>query len=448
MMMISSYKRTLLLFLIFLSTFSAAEDEMKQKAKSVADIALEAVNKRIHNIDTQSLKNLLDKEKKLVLIDVRLNAEVDILGGAIHTQRNINIPRGWLEFRIEDAVENKETPIVVYCGTNLRSPLAADTLMKLGYSNVKNYADGIVGWIEAGLPVRKNDNEVSSILYNKPVKIADGVWSAIGQTSPPSYANSGHNNNLSFVVSDDGVLVVNAGDNYLLAKALHEEIKKITNQPVKYVVLENAQGHAMLGMNYWQEQGAKIIAHVNTAEEIKVRGAEILDRMIKGRKDKSLGTVLSKPDQTFEEKVVVQLGSTKIEVLYLGPAHSHSDTSVWLPELKLFIAGDMAFNQRLLPIFNDTDTATWMGTTWDKLVALKPEVIIPGHGSATTLDVVTKYTKDYLVYMRQEVGKIVENDGGLEDAYNIDQSAFSEYDTYNFLAQRNADRLFRLMEFE
>jgi len=438
-----------LILLLTLSSngFSAEETDSKVK-KSAGDLALEAVNKRITNINTQELKALLDKEKDLVLIDVRLKAEVDLLGGAIHTQRNINIPRGWLEFRIEDAVASQDTPIIVYCGTNQRSPLAADTLMKLGYTNVKNYADGIKGWVKASLGTVKNDNEALSILYNKPTKVADNVWSAIGQTSPATYENSGHNNNLSFIVSDDGVLVVNASDNYLLAKALHEEIKKITDQPVKYVVLENAQGHAMLGMNYWQEQGAKIIAHTDAAEEIKSHGADIIDRMIKGRKDKSLGTVLSKPDQTFDDKLEIQLGKIKIEILHLGAAHSPGDISVWLPEQKLIIAGDMTFNKRLLPLFEDTNTAEWITTTWDKFTALKPEIVIPGHGPATTLEVVTKYTKGYLTYMRSEIEKIIENDGGISDAIKIDQSAFSEYDTFKFLARRNADTLFRLMEFE
>jgi glyoxylase-like metal-dependent hydrolase (beta-lactamase superfamily II)/rhodanese-related sulfurtransferase len=415
---------------------------------TMVDTALAAVNKRIDNIDTKMLQALLDKEKKLVLIDVRQSSEIDVLGGEIHTQRNTNIPRGWLEFRIEDSVATKDTPIVVYCGTNQRSPFAADTLMKLGYTNVKNYADGIVGWIEAGLPVVKKDNESNSMLYNKPTKIAEGVYSAIGQTAPATYANSGHNNNLSFVISDDGVLVVNASDNYLLAKALHQEIKKITDQKVKYVVLENAQGHAMLGMNYWQEQGAKVIAHHDAAIEIEEHGNEILARMKKGRKDKAQGTLLSKPDQTFDNKIDLQLGKTKIEILHLGAAHSPGDISVWLPEQKIIIAGDMAFNKRLLPLFEHTDSAAWISTTWDNFVALKPEIVIPGHGPATTLKVVTRYTKDYLVYMRNEVSKILENDGELKDAYHIDQSAYAEFDTFKFLAQRNADLLFRTMEIE
>jgi hypothetical protein len=57
---------------------------------------------------------------------------------------------------------------------------------------------------------------------------------------------------------------MNASDNYLTAKTLQEDNRKITDHPVKYIVLENAQGHAMLGSNYWQEQGAKIVASVSS----------------------------------------------------------------------------------------------------------------------------------------------------------------------------------------
>jgi len=65
------------------------------------------------------------------------------------------------------------------------------------------------------------------------------VWSAIGATAPPTYENAGHNNNLSFIVTGDGVVVVNGGAAYMLAKALHDEIKAITDQPVKLVIDEN-----------------------------------------------------------------------------------------------------------------------------------------------------------------------------------------------------------------
>ncbi|WP_201340278.1 hypothetical protein [Isorropodon fossajaponicum symbiont] len=120
----------------------------------------------------------------------------------------------------------------------------------MGYTNVKNYADGYFAWKKASYPVKISDYETNNILYRKPIQIAKNLYSAIGATQPPTYENSNHNNNLSFIVTADGVLVFNAGGSYM-----HEQIKKITPQPVKYVVLENSQGHAILGSNYWKEQG-------------------------------------------------------------------------------------------------------------------------------------------------------------------------------------------------
>ena len=409
---------------------------------------LEDIQKKVNNISTTDLQALLKEDPKLVLIDVRTAKEIQAINGSIDALGNINIPRGWLEFKIAEAVPDKTTPIVVYCGTNKRSPYAADTLTKMGYHHVKNYSDGFFAWQKAKLPVKVVDKAPDSMLYSKPQKVIDGVYSAIGETAPALYSNSGHNNNLSFIVTDGGVLVVNAGDNYLLAKALHEEIKKITDQPVKYVVLENGQGHAMLGSNYWQEQGVPIVAHADTAEEIKKHGDDILARMQKGRKDKALGTKLVMPDKTFDgEKLVLTLGKEKIELLNLGPAHSPGDTMVWMPQKSLIITGDMAFHQRMLPIFEHTNTAAWL-ETWEKFAALNAKHVIPGHGEPTDMAEITKYTKDYLVHLRREIAKVIEDGGDLQDAYKIDQSAYSHLDTYDMLYKQNAGRVFREMEFE
>ena len=217
---------------------------------------------------------------------------------------------------------------------------------------------------------------------------------------------------------------MNASDNYLLAKTLHEEIKKITDQPVKYVVIENAQGHAILGSNYWQEQGAKIVVHRLAAEIIEDHGEDILKRMQNGRRDKSLGTELVEPDIIFENEWIIELGNEQIEARYLGPAHGPGDIVLWLPQQELVITGDLAFHERLLPIFEDTDTAGWL-ETWNNLESLGAKIVIPGHGGPTDISEVRKYTLDYLVYMRQEVAKILKEMGGLEEAYEIDQSAFA-----------------------
>lgn len=125
---------------------------------------LDAVNRRIVNIDSEQLAALLLKRPETVVVDVRTPAELNLLGGHIEATHFLNITRGWLEFQIENFVPDKTTPIVVYCGVNQRSPLAADTLLRMGYREVYNLADGYFKWRAAGYPVRLPDRDLASFL--------------------------------------------------------------------------------------------------------------------------------------------------------------------------------------------------------------------------------------------------------------------------------------------
>ncbi len=439
-------KSILLMFIGFLllgTSGSYAQSDAPEDARFIASLSADIIN-----IDTAALQDLLDQRDNVVLVDIRTPDEIAQLGGTIDAGlKSINISRGWLELQVAEAIPDKSTPIVVFCGTNQRSPLAAHTLQAMGYEEVYNYADGFFVWRDAGLPVTVSDAAVGTMLYSEPVEVAEGIWSAIGATAPPTFENSGHNNNLSFIITDDGVIVINAGDNYLLAQALHREIRARTEQPVKFVILENGQGHAMLGMNYWQEQGATVIAHQDAVEEIESSGMDILQRMQQRNRDKSMGTELSTPDRVIGDTEILELGGERLEILHLGPTHSPGDLLVWMPERKLVIAGDMAFHQRLLPVFEDTDTAGWL-ETWNKFAALNAELVVPGHGSPTTMKEVTLYTHDYLQYMRGEIAKILDDGGSLIDAYKVDQSMYRHLDTFDELAGLNADHIYRSMEFE
>lgn len=291
------------------------------------------------------------------------------------------------------------------------------------------------------------DQYPQSPLYAKPVEVIPHIWSAIGATAPPTYENTGHNNNLSFIVTGDGVVVVNAGAANILAEALHGEIKKITDQPVKLVINENGQGHAMLGNGYWAAQGVPVLAHEDAAAEVEERGYDILDRMQGYNRDKAGDTSVVGPTETFADAHIVEMGDFRIEVLNLGPAHSPGDIVVWLPEQSLVISGDMAFHERMLPIFEETDTAAWV-ESWENFEALGATYVIPGHGHPTNMAQVRRYTLDYLVYLRGKIREHIDAGGELTDAYYVDQSPYEHLDTFEQLATRNAGRVFEQMEWE
>ncbi len=107
---------------------------------------LDRARQGVREADPESTRQL--QGGGATLIDVREQDEFDqgAIPGAIH------IPRGYLEMRVENAVPDRDTPIVVYCAGGTRSLFGAETLQQLGYSNVRSLAGGFNGWKTAGLP--------------------------------------------------------------------------------------------------------------------------------------------------------------------------------------------------------------------------------------------------------------------------------------------------------
>lgn len=94
------------------------------------------------------------RDKKPLLIDVREDS--DWQQG--HAQDAVHLNRGVIELKIEEKIPDVTTPIVCYCGGGSRSALVADSLQKMGYTNVLSLAGGYKAWIEAASPV-SNDPE-------------------------------------------------------------------------------------------------------------------------------------------------------------------------------------------------------------------------------------------------------------------------------------------------
>lgn len=292
------------------------------------------------------------------------------------------------------------------------------------------------------------DQYPQSVLYAKPVEVIPHVFTATGATAPPTYENAGHNNNLSFIVTGDGVIVVNSGASWKLAEALHAEIRAVTDQPVKLVIVENGQGHAMLGNGYWAAQGVPILAHEEAAAEFADGAAQDLAALQRYARENAEATVIAAPTETFTDRKLIEMGGVTVEVLHLGPAHSPGDTQVWLPQWGMMIAGDIAFHERMPPIFEGTCTSCWIETWETKLEPLAPTYLIPGHGHPTNLAQVRRYTHDYLVDLRTKIAAHLEEGGDLAGAYYVDQSRWAHLDTFEELATKNAGVVFAEMEFE
>lgn len=100
-------------------------------------------------ININEVNKLMSNSTDLILIDVRETDEWD--GG--HIPDAIHIPKASIERDIEKNAPNKDARIVLYCGGGMRSVTAANSLIKLGYTNVKSMAGGISAWARQGYEI-------------------------------------------------------------------------------------------------------------------------------------------------------------------------------------------------------------------------------------------------------------------------------------------------------
>jgi rhodanese-related sulfurtransferase len=103
----------------------------------------------IRECTTAEVQSMMENGNTFHFIDIREDREFlrGRAAGATH------LGRGVLERDIENLVPDKQAEIVLYCGGGYRSALAADSLQRMGYGNVRSMAGGIRAWSEAGLPM-------------------------------------------------------------------------------------------------------------------------------------------------------------------------------------------------------------------------------------------------------------------------------------------------------
>ena len=107
---------------------------------------MDEARKDIKEISVQEAQELLQKNGKCLLLDVREKDEYR----EGHLESAVSLPRGFLEIKVESTVPDKATPILAYCAGGVRSLLAAKALREMGYQNVISMSGGYTAWKTAG----------------------------------------------------------------------------------------------------------------------------------------------------------------------------------------------------------------------------------------------------------------------------------------------------------
>ena len=279
-------------------------------------------------------------------------------------------------------------------------------------------------------------------------KITDSVYALVGPFGNRSAENLGNNATFGFIVTDEGVILIDAGGGYLGAEAIQSAIADVTTQPVKIVVNTGGQDHRWLGNGYFKEHGARIIASRRAVEDQKARARDqlmVLDNLV-GLKGME-GTTPVYADEVFDDRLDIALGGGRLELHHVGQAHTPGDLFAWLPAQSVMFSGDIVYIGRMLGVMPYSNSRSWIDT-FNAMAGFSPSVIVPGHGPVSTLDQARADTLDYLVTLRDKISAFMEAGRGIEEVGTLDQSAFAHLVSYDELKGRNAQQVFQEMEWE
>jgi glyoxylase-like metal-dependent hydrolase (beta-lactamase superfamily II) len=236
--------------------------------------------------------------------------------------------------------------------------------------------------------------------------------------------------NCGFVVTPEGVVVIDTGGSSIYAKNLLKAISGVTDRNIRYVIntqydYESTFGNCIVG------KAATIVAHSNCKSALSEKGEQMLHAMRAEGKPGLDDITIKLPIRLVWRSKDLAVFGKKISLIPATWAHSPGDLCVWLPEEKVLFAGDLVFSN-YMPDLKDANTRNWLRVL-TTLAALKPEIVVPAHGVLCDDKAIEK-TGDFLQALRAKVKAAKEAGVTKEEAVSkIDLSDYSELIGYKEL---------------
>jgi len=322
-----------------------------------------------------------------------------------------------------------------------------------------------------GFPVHSGENSQITSPHDKPAqntarnfevqKLADGVYAVIRKDLPGLMVDA---NNV-FIVNDEDVIVIDANGAPVITKEVLAALRRLTNKPVKYVINTHYHDDHIRGNQVYREAfpGVEFIGHAFARDYLPGQGAINRKNFLEGapgflqdirgflEKNKSLTggdltaeeraslqsdvrlveLVLSEgaqaqtilPTITVEERLTLHRGNRTIDIRHLGSGHTAADLVVHLPKEGIVITGDLVVWPVPLVGNPQSHIGDW-ATTLEKIRALHPTTIVPGHGPVMRDDAYLKLMANLFASIKQQTEAAVARGETLEQArksVNLDE---------------------------
>ena len=243
-------------------------------------------------------------------------------------------------------------------------------------------------------------------------KLNERIYVIYGPMGEPTKANQGFRNNIGFVLTSAGIVVIDPGTSVYVGRMALKKIRTVTNKPVVAVFNTHIHGDHWLGNQAIKEAypNVNIYAHANMIAQAKTGEGERWIKMFNDATDNAVvGTKPVVPNIAVKDGQILTIGDMKFKIHYTGLAHSDNDIMIEVPQEKAIFTGDIV-RAGLVGISN----SSFQGNIKAINVALqtRSQLFIPGHGKAGGKMVAIAY-RDFIVLLRSTVAK--NYDAGMPD---------------------------------
>ncbi|MBA3695583.1 MAG: quinoprotein relay system zinc metallohydrolase 2 [Methylotenera sp.] len=253
--------------------------------------------------------------------------------------------------------------------------------------------------------------------------------------------------NISFVVGNKGVAVIDTGGSFKVGNQLREAIKKVTSLPILYVINTHVHPDHIYGNAAFLQDKPQYVGHAKLADAMQLR-QEAYDKLnIKYLGEDAKGSIIVKPSILVKEPLELDLGDRSLKITPYLVAHTNTDISVIDSKTQTLFTGDLLFIDRTPVIEGDIKGLI---AAIDILKTYPVKQVVPGHGSYTkdwlkALDNEQRYLKTLLADMRTNIKKGESMEKAMETAAASEKDKWLLFDIAN---RRNVNIVYPMLEWE
>ncbi|MDD2893129.1 MAG: MBL fold metallo-hydrolase [Halothiobacillaceae bacterium] len=239
------------------------------------------------------------------------------------------------------------------------------------------------------VPLQAFAKEVEMVVKGPPVpdipakKLGAHTYAVISPDGFPSAKNQGMMSNVTFVITKDGVVIIDSGSSTQIGEMVLRQIRKVTDKPIIAVFNTHYHGDHWLGNHAFvaANKDVPIYAHALTMSAIKAGQGEYWVKLMERSTDNATaGTIVTPPSKEIKHGDEFKYGDVTVRCLHYGIAHTPADVCFEIVEDRIVHVGDVAMTKRIAFM----EDGSYLGTfkTYDALEKLQPKVAmwLPGHG--------------------------------------------------------------------